>query len=104
MSRSYRKTGIWKDNTRAGSAKSWKRIANHKLRRNAKRYLLDMGGRGDYKKATHMQWEIHDYKWTTTESEARKYYRTNVGTSCWLNQFEDEDDYINHYWKKSMRK
>ena len=51
-----------------------------------------------------MQWDIHDYKWTTTESEARKYYRTNVGTSYWLAQFEDEDDYINHYWKKSMRK
>ena len=104
MSRSYRKIGVWKDHDKAGSAKSWKRIANRKLRRNAKRYLLDMGGRGDYKKATRMQWEIHDYKRTTTESEARKYYRTNVGTSYWLDQFKDEDDYINHYWKKSMRK
>ena len=51
-----------------------------------------------------MQWEIHDYKCTVTESEARKFYRTHVGTYYWLDQFEDEDDYINHYWKQSIRK
>ena len=104
MSRSYRKIGVWKDHDKAGSAKNWKRIANRKLRKNAKRYLLDMGGRGDYKKATRMTWEIHDYKRITTENEARKYYRTHVDTSYWLDDFKDEDDYINHYWKKSMRK
>lgn len=104
MSRSFRKIGVWRDHTKAGSAKSWKRIANHKIRRNAKKYLLDLGGRGDYKKATHMAWKIYDYKQITTEGEARKFYRTHVDTDYWLDQFEDEDDYINHHWKKSIRK
>ena len=104
MSRSYRKIGVWKDHDRAGSAKSWKKIANRKLRRNAKKYRIDESGRSGYKKATRMQWEIHDYKWTTTESEARKFYRTHVGTYYWLDQFEDEEDYINNYWKRSIRK
>ena len=54
MSRSYRKIGVWKDHDRAGSAKSWKKIANRKLRRNAKKYRIDESGRGGYKKATRM--------------------------------------------------
>ena len=102
MSRSYNKQGLWKDHCRAGSAKGWKKLANRKFRRT---FSLDSTrDRQHYRKCTRMSWDIHDYKRTTTENEARKFYRTYVDTSYWLSQFEDEDDYINRDWKKSIRK
>lgn len=59
MSRSYKHNAVAKDHNRAGSAKAWKRIANHSIRMKLKRLDYEIPF-NQYKKAFET-WSIHDY-------------------------------------------
>lgn len=107
MSRSYRKIGIWKDHWRAGSAKSWKVIANRRVRRKSKQRELGVGGRNGYRRLTD-SWNIHDYKELETEAEARQKYReAQLSMSRWTNyytSYETEDEFIELEYNRCRRK
>ena len=111
MSRSYRKQPVAKDHKRAGSAKSWKKIANRKFRRNNKEFSSKQ--REVYKKITRMTYDIHDYKWLESEEQARASYQKNIKQReqeardwkvrhSFMDAFETEEEFI-IWWRKQYR-
>ena len=76
MSRSYKKTGVLKDNDGAGKKRSWKKLFNRKLRRN-KEAMLEMPSGNAYKKANN-SYDISDFafhydRYGTYDTEDERY-------------------------------
>lgn len=101
MSRSYKKTPIIKDNGK--SNKKDKRLANKKVRR----YLDDdehIIRHKSYRKV-YNSWDIADYICRWTEEEARKWYQQEKEDgSILVEDYKNEEDFINHNWKRVIRK
>lgn len=72
MSRSYKKTPVYKDSTRKGPTyKSGKQIANRIIRRKA-----DIPNGGGYRKA-YCSWNISDYMFRKDEKELKRDWDRN---------------------------
>lgn len=95
MSRSYKKSPIYKDSTLKGPTyKSGKQIANRIVRRKS-----ICGGRGAYKRLV-CSYDISDYKFRVTEEQFRKEWENN--------EYGIRDRFGSYrraylYWKKYYR-
>lgn len=92
MSRSYKKHP-WRTDGKAGSTSRNKNIANRKVRR----YKKGLHKGNDYKKLS-CSYDIHDWCYRWSWSEAKKEYENNSWPQ-W-NEFFSTLENFYQYWKK----